>query len=82
MHLSFHIPPILARYTPKFDREETRTPSEIRAASESTGPRSALDMEEIGLLRTAVTPARQVNSLPIEHQYASSRALTSAGQFK
>ena len=28
-----------------------------------------MDMEEIGLLRTAVTLARQVNSLRVEHQY-------------
>ena len=53
-------------------------PSEIGAASESTGPSSASEMEEIGLLRTAVTPARHVNSLRVEHHYATSGALISA----
>ena len=36
-----------------------------------------MDMKEIGLLRTVVTPPRQVNSLRVELQYTTSRALIS-----
>ena len=68
--------------TPSLTGKKRGPPSEIGAASESIGPSSALDMEEIGLLRTAVTPDRQVNSLRVEHQYASSGILISARQFK
>jgi len=53
-------------------------PSDVGAASEGTGSNSALDMEEIDLLSTAITPARQVNSLRVELQYSTSGALFSA----
>ena len=75
-------PPFFQDSPPSLTWKKRVPPSEIGAASESTGPSSALDMEEIDLLRTAVTPARQVNSLRVEHQYASSGTLISAGQFK
>ena len=58
--------------TPSLTGKKGGPPSEIGAASESTGPSSALDMEEIGVLRTAVTPDIQVNSLRVVRQYASS----------
>ena len=54
------------RWTRFYGREEGQSTSD--PLSEITGPNSPLDMEEIGLLRTAVTPARQVNSLRVEHQ--------------
>ena len=47
--------------TPSLTGKKRGPPSEVGAASESIGPSSALDMEEIGVLRTAVT--RQTGEL-------------------